>query len=121
MEAASAEFAVNPRTLSARLTQSGISPAKDGKFSTKEIARAIFGDLEIERTRLVRAEAIAQERDNRKTDEKLIDLDEFAKDYEPIYLAIVRVIKSSRLAEHEQIEILNSLHELHQDHAPGPS
>lgn len=113
MEQACAEFGINPRTLSARLTQEGIEPGDDGKFSTKQIARAIYSDLELERTRLVRAEAIAQERENKEKDEKLIDVDEFAKDYEQVYLGMVRVIKSAKLSEAEQNEILQQLNELH--------
>lgn len=113
MEQAAAEFGINPRTISARLTQEGIRPGKDERYSTKEIARAIYSDLEVERTRLVRAEAVAQERENKEKECRLINIDEFAKDYEQVYLGIVRVVKSAKLTEAEQNEILQQLHELH--------
>jgi len=113
MERASAEFGINPRTLSARMKQLSVLPADDGKYSTKEIARAVFGDLEMERIRKTSAEADQIEMENKTKAGELIDVAEFAKDYEAAALAVVRIVKSSKLTEDAQNEILQAMHDAH--------
>lgn len=64
IEKASAEFDINPRTLSARLRQYSIEPGKDGKFSTKQICSARFGDIDNEKLRLTKEQADEKEMSN---------------------------------------------------------
>lgn len=116
-EHAASEFAINPRTLSARIKQLGILPGDDGKYSTKEMAAAVFGDLERERIRLTSAEADAQERENRVTEGELVEITEFQKDYAPIYVEMVRLIRSFKLTDDEQDMLLAKLAAVHEGKA----
>lgn len=113
-EHAASEFAINPRTLSARIKQLGITPGDDGRYSTKEMATAVFGDLEREKIRLTSAEADAQERENLLELGKLIDATEFEKDYAPIYVEMVRLVRSSKINDDEQDALLAKLAAVHE-------
>lgn len=64
VENAASEFDINPRTLSARLRQYSIEPGKDGKFSTKQICSARFGDIDNEKLRLTKEQADEKEMSN---------------------------------------------------------
>lgn len=113
---ASKEFGVNQEIIAKRLKGQGILPGEDGYYSTKQIATAVYGDLERERIRLTSAEADAQERENLLELGKLIDATEFEKDYAPIYVEMVRLIRSSKLTEDEQDALLAKLSETHENH-----
>lgn len=108
-ERASAEFGINPRTLSARLKQTGLEPDSAGRWSTKQIATAIFGDLEFERIRKTRAEAEEVEKRNAESDERLVDVDDFCKKYEPVVIEMKRLILSSKLSEQEKHDLILQL------------
>jgi phage terminase Nu1 subunit (DNA packaging protein) len=54
---AQAEFGVDRKTLQKRLNAEEVEPGKDGKYSTKQIASAVFGDIQGERLRKTREEA----------------------------------------------------------------
>jgi hypothetical protein len=55
---AAMEFGIDRRTLARRLAAAGgIHPGDDGRYSTRDIVRAVFTDLEAERTRLTKAQA----------------------------------------------------------------
>jgi hypothetical protein len=53
----SVEFGMHRDTLSKYLRREGIRPGPDGKYSTQEIVRAVYGDLRTEHTRETRARA----------------------------------------------------------------
>lgn len=55
--AASAEFGLDPKTLSGRMKVAGTVAGSDGLFSTSDIAAAIYGDYESEKTRLTKEQA----------------------------------------------------------------
>ena len=112
-EHAAAEFGINPRTLSARLKQLDIKPSDGKHYSTKQIATAVYGDLERERIRLTSAEANAQEVKNRVEAGELIDATEFRADYAPIYVEMVRLVRGSGLKEGEQDKLLTTMSGLH--------
>lgn len=114
MEHAAGEFGINPRTLTARIKQSGLVPGDDGKYSTKDISIAVFGDLERERIRLTSAEADAQEMKNRTLAGELVNVEEFRKDYAEVYVEMVRIIRGSGLSETEQDTLLKALSKIHQ-------
>lgn len=46
---AGSEFGADSKTISARLRQAGTAAGADGKFSTRQIALAVFGDIDGER------------------------------------------------------------------------
>lgn len=105
-ERASAEFGINPRTLAARLKQTGATPDAQGRWTTKQVAAAIFGDLEFERIRKTRAEAEQIEKENAEQDGDLVDVEEFCKKYETTYVEMKRIILSSKLPEREKDDLL---------------
>ena len=114
LERAGSEFNINHRTLANRLRQAGIDPDAGGKWTTLQIVRAIYSDLESERIRKTRAEADQIETQNREAEGRLIDKEEFAKRYDPIFIDCVRIVRSSRLTEVEQDELLGGLAKVHE-------
>jgi hypothetical protein len=89
-------------------------PGEDGCFGTLQIAGAVFGDIEGAQLRKITAEAVDQERKNLVADGKLIDVEEFKADFAPIYVEMVRGIRSSALAEDLQDQLLANLSKLHE-------
>lgn len=61
-------------TLAKRLKALDIQPGEDGMFSTGQILRAAFGDIESERKRKVTGEADKIELDNAKTKGELVEV-----------------------------------------------
>jgi hypothetical protein len=43
-----AEFAIDEKTLAARLRRANVLPGEDGKYSTAQIAGAVYGDHKLE-------------------------------------------------------------------------
>jgi hypothetical protein len=75
IELACYEFGINSRTLSTRLRLAGITPGKDGMYSTKEIDAAKNGDIQGERLRKEKGLADKLEIQNRKELGELIEVD----------------------------------------------
>lgn len=71
-EEASAEFDINPRTLSKRIKVGSIEAGADRKFSTAQICAAVFGDIDGERLRLTRAQADEKELSNAEARKELV-------------------------------------------------
>lgn len=109
VEWAASEFGINPRTLSARLKQNGATGGDDLKFSTKQIATAIYGDLEREKIRLTSAEADAQERENKLAIGELIEVAEIQRRFAPIMVELVRIVRASALSDADQDALLSQL------------
>ena len=114
MEHACGEFGINPRTLSGRIKQLDILAGEDRCYSTKQIATAVYGDLERERIRLTSAEADSQERENLVELGQLIAVEEFQKSYATIYVDMTRLIRGSTMTETEQDALLTAMTGLHQ-------
>jgi len=72
---AAKEFGVDWRTLAKALAREGIKPGDDGKWSTREVVAALFGDQDAADLRLTLAQAEAIERKNRVAAGRLIDVD----------------------------------------------
>lgn len=109
LEVACAEFDINTRTLSSRLKQEGIDPDKAGHWTTKQIVRAIYNDLEAERIRKTRAEADQVQMQNRITAGDYVHVETFCKKYEVVAREMVRIIKSSTMTEEDQRKTLLAL------------
>lgn len=112
-ERAASEFGINPRTLAGRLKQSGAKPDNEGRWTTKQIAIAVYGDLEIERIRKTRAEAEEVEKRNLESDKALVDIDDFCREYETIAVEMVRIIRTAGLSETAEDALLAKLSEAH--------
>ncbi len=110
------EFGINPKTLSGRLTRAGIPGTRKGMkfvFTTKEIATAIFGDLELARIRETLAKAEEVEKRNAESDGTLVDIDDFCRAYETIAVEMVRIIRTAGLSETAEDALLTKLSEAH--------
>jgi hypothetical protein len=57
LENAGSEFGCDSKTLASRIKRAGITAGKDGMFSTRDIAAAVFGDIESEKLRETRHRA----------------------------------------------------------------
>lgn len=66
IEQASNEFGLDRQTLAKRINNGGILPGDDKKFSTADICRAVFGDIESEKLREVRHRANLLEIDEKE-------------------------------------------------------
>ena len=109
IESAAREFGINPRTLSARIRKEGLLPGKDKLFSTADICRAVFGDMEVERLRKTREEADKLALENDKTRGALVEADKVYKWAEGVFVALRQGILASGLNETEKDELLGEL------------
>ena len=114
LEMAGREFGIDRKTVAGRIRQSGALPGADGKFTTKDIASALFGDLEFEKIRKCKAEADQIEMEMAKSRLEFIEVADFTRCYEEVLTSCVRVIRSSKLSVADQDEILLALAKLHQ-------
>lgn len=112
MERAAVEFNIDRKTLSGRLRQAGIDPGPDGKFTTVQIVRAIYSDLESERIRKTRAEADQVEMENAEKAGKLINAEDLWAWWSPVLAGIKRVIQTSKMTDDEKDAILTELAKL---------
>lgn len=69
---AESEFPLGRETLSKRLHLLGEQPGEDGKFSTRQICAAVFGDTSLEKARLAREQADRVALDNAERRKELI-------------------------------------------------
>lgn len=109
VELAASEFGINPRTVSSRIKTTGIIPGDDGKFSTKQIAAAVFGDIDGERLRETRAKADGLELENQRKRGEVIYVAEFVREYHSVLIGMKQIIMNSKLKEEDKNEILGNL------------
>lgn len=117
LERAAAEFGTTRKTLSNRLL--GTKPDTDGRFSTKEICGAIYGDLEKAKIRL--AEATAGRAELRLAKEKgaVVAIEDVAKAWGNITASVRLRIAETTLSEDEKVVILADLRDLSlRDYSP---
>ena len=112
---AESEFGRAVRTIRTGLQAAGISPGKDGKYSTREIATALFGFGTLERRareakmqRIIDEAEIAKiERDESRG--RLIPL-QMLKDYAAdIFTQTVTFIRHSKLSDAEKRQLIEQL------------
>lgn len=111
MERAAKEFGRDRKTLSKYLTERGERAGDDGRFSTKQIADALYigVDLEKEQARLTARNAdIAEVRLARARNE-VIDTETVFRIWENIRVAITRTILTCGLTHKEKDHILSEL------------
>lgn len=113
IETAAREFKINPRTLSQRLTAASVTHGKDKRYSTVQIVRAIYSDLESERIRKTRAEADQVELENAEARRELVPILEFRQAASAVVVEAVRIVRSwTKLTEDEQDEFLRQIRKL---------
>ena len=70
---ASTEFRADSKTISAKLKAQSAEPGKDGKYSTAQIAGAIYGDINYERQRKIKEDADARALQNQARRGELVE------------------------------------------------
>lgn len=106
---AAAEFGLDRRTMAERVKTSGAVPGEDGKFSTRQIAAAVYGDLAGEKLRKMRAEADLAEMEVREKQKTSIPRDVFFPEIDRLFGAVAATIRQSRLAPADREEICAEL------------
>ena len=106
---ASAEFGIDRLALTKAIKQNSIEPGKDGKFSTKQICNAVFGDIDSERLRLTREQADKIFLDNQKRKGELIERRAVRDFIGKVFVNIRQRITASHLIEEEKDEMLLDL------------
>jgi DNA-binding protein Fis len=109
VQKASVEFGLHRETLAKYLRREGIQPGADGKFSTQEIVKGVYGDLRTEQTRETRLRADKIEMENAEKRRELLSAQSVVELLEGSFLAIKSKITSSHLSEAEQNAILLDL------------
>lgn len=106
---AASEFGLDRRTMAERVKASGAAPGEDGRFSSRQIATALYGDLAGEKLRKVRAEADLAEMEVLEKRKTSIPTAIFFPVLEQCFGAISAVIKRAPLIEAQRQEILSEL------------
>ena len=102
------EFGVSRETLRKQLTVAEI-PKKD-TYSTKEICRAVFGDIENERLRLCREQADKLALDNEQSRQQLVPLSELLPKLEQyVAAARARIDGDPKLDRDEKDKIMRDI------------
>lgn len=110
---ASAEFNIHQDTLAKRLRRESILADKeDGKFSTAQIVKAIFGDITGERLRKTREEADRIAIENEKSRGVLIEAEVVYRTYETVFVVIRQKILALEIPDGDKDELINELRAL---------
>ncbi len=111
-ESAGAEFGLDRRVVATRAKTAGIEAGKDGKYSTHDIARAIFGDIQGEVLRKTREEADKLALANQKERNQLIEAPLVVKFCSGIGVVIRQKLLASSMTTDEKDELLAELKKL---------
>lgn len=111
-EMAGAEFGMDRRVVATRAKTAGIEPGKDGKYSTFDIARAIFGDIQGEQLRKTREEADKIALANAKDRNKLVETERVIKFCNGIGVVLRQKLLASSLTDDEKDELLAEIKKL---------
>ncbi len=112
---AAKEFHVDFKTLSKRLTAAAISPGADLKYSTLEIARALYldgGDIDAERLRKIRLEADILQLRKDEAENRLLDADKVLQVWSQAVLNIRGVVLALPLPEAQRFAALDAIVEI---------
>ena len=106
---AAAEFNLDAATLSKRLLAASIAPGEDGRFSTKQIVGAVFGDRAGALTAKAKAEAENWQLRNEVIRKERIPLDDVEAINEQACMAIRHIILASPLPDQAKQDIFAEL------------
>lgn len=113
LETAAREFEIAPRTLSKRITSSGIVGGDDLKFSTKQICAAVFGDMDGEKLRETRHRANLLEIEEKEKRQELVAAAAVEKVWRSYLVAVRQHVKNhQRIPDDLKSEILLELREI---------
>lgn len=111
---AALEFAVGTKTVSSALKAASISPGKDGKFSTVQIAEALFDSEHVQRVRLIKEQADAKRYENAETERTLVPVELFSKRLiVPLKAMKQRILEDDNLSQENRRDLLLDLQDLY--------
>ena len=90
--AAAVEFGLDDLTLSKRIKTSEIVPGADGKFSTRQICAAVYGDMDGEKLREVRHRANLLELQEQQLRRELVPVADVQRVWGAVIVAIRQYI-----------------------------
>ncbi len=103
---AEAEMGVSAQTLAKRMIQLAENPGEDGKYSTKQICAAVFGDKEFEQTRRAKEQADRIAIDNAERRRQLIPVEDVLIIARRFGFAIRQKFLASSMDEEEKRVVL---------------
>lgn len=109
IEQASIEFSIDNKTLAQRLRRANVLPAKDKKFSTAQIAGAVYGDHKLELIRGAQVDREMREIELSKMRGETILVADVKPTLDNIHRAIRRIILASKLSHAEQDAALREI------------
>ena len=112
---AATEFGADRRTLSTRAKTSGQVPGEDGKFSTRQVAAIVFGDLAGEKLRLARAQADLAELERDTLLKDVAPLDLLDQMIARMAMGIRGIIQRSKLTDQEQNDVQEEIRAMIED------
>jgi hypothetical protein len=112
LHAAAQEFGIDDKTLAGKIRTGGIVVGDDGKFGTLDICKAVFGDIDGEKLRLVREQADSFAIKNAASRGQLLPVEDVKKHFEGVLIALRAGILASNLEQDEKSELLLNLKRL---------
>jgi len=92
---------VNPRTLTNLLRQHGVEPNADGRFTTRQICQALYGDIKMEKLGETRARRLLLESELAERNRDLVRVSELAEVVNKGISSIKATINSAANMERE--------------------
>lgn len=108
----SIELSIDTKTLTARLRRANVLPGEDGKYSTAQIAGAVYGDHKLELIRGAQQENEMREVELARMRREVVPVEVAFQTVSNMLFAVRRVILTSRLSKEEQDACLKELAEL---------
>lgn len=109
LERAAAEFGIDRKTLAKRVTVKGIQPGDDGKFSTKEIASAVFSDGQAAKVSLALSQKENFDLRNKKLSGALVDPKQCQELWDSAMIALRQKISDAPIPEALKTELVKDL------------
>ena len=101
-------FQLSKSSVFAKLKEAGLTGGA-GEYTTAEVCRALYSDLKIERTGLVKAQREEAELRVAQMRGYLIDLRELEHDLAQVFVAMRGIIEASDLPKRDKDDILKEL------------
>lgn len=110
---AAGEFGFARQTVKNRLVAAGISPGEDSRYSTADLLRALYGDLDGEKLRKLRAEASLAELELARAEKSVLDVGIVARVWAD-ELGNLRgaVLNCTSISKVDRHQLLKALHDL---------
>ncbi len=112
LEMGSSEFGIDRKTITKRAKTSGIIAGEDGKYSTSDLAAAIFGSMHGETLRKVREEADKLALQNQRERNELVEADLVIKFCNGIGVVLRQKLLASSMSTDEKDELLAEIRKL---------